>query len=185
MLFSMLSSILAAAILSNVLTQGIGLELLAENQFRVKPVVKNATLIAIASLVIFVIDYFVYSFVLLPLGLEIFNLLILVVLMIVVNELYRILVAKLKFDLPKSDTLMLHSAILLVGLLGLNSQSFELAFITTLGSLLGFIGISILLTMNVSRMRVSPMLKSFKGLPILLILLGLIALVLSGLGGIF
>ena len=34
----------------------IGLELLQDNQFRVKPVVKNASLIAIASLLIFILD---------------------------------------------------------------------------------------------------------------------------------
>jgi electron transport complex protein RnfA len=34
-------------------------------------------------------------------------------------------------------------------------------------------------------MRVNPLIKSFKGLPILLIILGLIALVFSGLAGLF
>jgi len=185
MIFALLSSVLAAAILSNILTQGIGLENLTKEEFRVKPVLKTTTVVSVAALLIFIIDYLIYNVVLLPLEATYLNIFVLVILMIILNELYQILVSKLKFELPKGETIILNSVVILVGLLGLTSLSFELAFIQIVGSLLGFIAMTILLTMNVSRMRVAPMIKSFKGLPIVLIVLGLIILVLTGLGGIF
>ena len=105
--------------------------------------------------------------------------------MIGVNELYKLVTDKTKFALPKEELFGLHSIVIIVGFMGLSNVAFDEAFIQVVGSLIGFIGLSILLTMIQSRMRVNPLIKSFKGLPILLIILGLIALVFSGLAGLF
>lgn len=185
MLFSLLSSLLGAAILSNVILQGVGLEAIQDREIRVKPVVIKSSLISVLALVVFIMDYVLLHFVLQPLNVEYLNFIVLALLMIGVNELYVMVTNKTKFNLPKDQMFGLHSVVIIVGFIGITSLNFDTAFIQVVGSLLGFIGLSILLTMIQSRMRVNPLIKSFKGLPILLIILGLIALVFSGLGGLF
>jgi len=185
MLFSLLSSILGATIVSNVILQGIGLESISQKEIRVKNAWIHAGIISIIATLIFLIDYLVVTFILKPLSLDYLNLVILSLLVILMNEAYQYVVSKIKFNLPKDTYFSLHSVVFLVGFMALGQQSFDLAFIEVIGSLLGFIGFTLLLTMIKSRMRVNPLIKSFKGLPILLIILGLIALILNGLSGIF
>ncbi len=185
MLFSLFSSLLAAAILSNILLRGIGLESVTPKTVRVKPVLIESAIISGMALLIFVIDYAILNFVLLPMNVVYLNLIVITLLVILVNEAYIYLTKKIKLELPVTNNLGLHSVLLIVGFFGFSTMSFDLAFINVLGSLLGFITFSILLVMIHSRLRVSPMLKAFKGLPILLIVLGLIALIMNGLGGIF
>lgn len=185
MLFSLFSSLLGSAILSNVILQGVGLEAVLDRQIRVKPVLIKSTLISVLALVVFLIYYVLLRFVLVPLDMAYLSMIVLALLMIGVNELYNLVVNKTKFNLPKDELFGLHSIIIIVGFFGLSTQAFDVAFISVLGSLIGFIALSVLLTMIQSRMRINPLIKAFKGLPILLIILGLIALVLNGLGGLF
>lgn len=185
MLFSLISSLLGAAILSNVILQGVGLETIQDREIRVKPVVVKSALISICALVVFLLDYILLTFVLVPVGMAYLNILLLALLMIGINELYVLVARKTKFELPTDQLFGLHSVVIIVGFIGITNQAFDTAFIQVIGSLLGFIGLSVLLTMIQSRMRVNPLIKSFKGLPILLIILGLIALVFSGLAGLF
>lgn len=185
MLFNLLSSLLGAAILSNVILQGVGLEAIKDREIRVKPVLVKSSLISLLALVVFLVDYVVLEFVLVPMDMAFLNIIVLALLMIGVNELYKLVTDKTKFALPKEELFGLHSIVIIVGFMGLSNVAFDEAFIQVIGSLIGFIGLSILLTMIQSRMRVNPLIKSFKGLPILLIILGLIALVFSGLAGLF
>src|SRR5690606_40197378 len=60
------------------------------------------------------------------------------------------------FNLPTDQLFGIHSVVIIVGFFGLTALSFEQAFIQVIGSLLGFIGLSVLLTMIQSRMRVNP-----------------------------
>jgi len=184
MLFSLFASILAAMLISNVVLQGIGLEVTAPKQIRLKPTLISTSVIALLSLVVFLVDYVIYSFILLPGGLEYFNLLVLAVLVIGITELYLFVTNKLSFDLPKSPFVGLQSIILVSGLVLSNQASFGEAFVFAFGALLGYIGFALLFTTLASRMRVAPLSKAFKGLPIALIILGLIALIFTGLGGI-
>ena len=185
MLFSLFSSLLGAAVLSNVILQGVGLEAIVDREIRVKPVLIKSGLISVFALVVFILDYVALHFLLQPLDLPFLNIFVLVLLMIGVNELYILVTNKTKFNLPNDHLFGLHSVVIIVGFMGILNQSFDLAFIQVLGLLIGFIALSILLTMIQSRMRINPLIKAFKGLPILLIILGLIALVLSGLSGLF
>lgn len=185
MLFSLFSSLLAAAILSNVILRGIGLESINLKTVRVKPVLVETSIISGMALLVFLIDFVVFNFILVPLNATYLNLLVVTLLVIVINEAYIYLTKKIKLELPVKEQLGLHSVLLIVGFFGFNMMSFDLAFIGVLGSLIGFILFSILLVIIHSRLRVSPMLKAFKGLPILLIVIGLIALIMNGLGGIF
>jgi electron transport complex protein RnfA len=185
MLFNLFAAILGAALLSNIITQGIGLESVKGNEFRIKPVLLKAGMVSCMSFIVFLLDYGIYQFILVTLGFEYLNLMILTVLMISLNELYQLTVKYFKLKLPTHDTFGLHSVILMVGLLSLQTVSFDVALVSAFGGLIGFMALSVLFTMNISRMRVSPILMSYKGLPILLIVLGLIAMVLTGLGGIF
>ncbi len=185
MLFSLFSSLLGAAILSNIILQGIGLEAIQTKEIRVKPILIKTSIISILALVVFMLDYILLQFVLSPMGMGYLNIMVLALLMIAVNELYVYVVQKLKFNLPTDQMFGIHSVVIVVGFIGLSTISFDQAFIQVIGALIGFIALSILLTMIQSRMRVNPLVKSFKGLPILLIILGLIALVFGGLSGLF
>ncbi len=185
MLFSLFSSLLAAAIISNVLLHGIGLLTLTKQEIRVKPVLISTSLICVLALLVFIIDHVLYHVLLVPFGLEYLNLLFITLLIIGLNEAYQYVVKRIKYELPKDKTFGLHSILLLVGFMGFLQMPFEVAFISVVGSLIGFVAFAVLFVMISSKIRVSPILKSFKGLPILLIILGLIALVVTGLGGIF
>ena len=185
MLFSLFASLLGAAILSNAILQGVGLDASLNKEIRIKPVLVKTSLISVIAIVIFMLDFVILQFVLEPLGAAYLNILVLAVLMIGMNELYVLVANKTKFNLPTDQLFGIHSVVIIVGFFGLTALSFDQAFIQVIGSLLGFIGLSVLLTMIQSRMRVNPLIKSFKGLPILLIILGLIALVFSGLSGLF
>jgi electron transport complex protein RnfA len=184
MWFSLFASILAAMLVSNVVLQGFGLEITQPKSIRLKPTLITTTLIALLSLIVFLVDYLLYTYVLVPGGFEYFNLLFLAVLVVGITELYLFVSNKLKFDLPKSPTVGLQTIILVVGLVLSNQSTFGEAFVFAFGALLGYIGFAILFTTLASRMRVAPLTKAFKGLPIALIILGLIALIFTGLGGI-
>ncbi len=184
MWLSLFASILAAMLVSNVVLQGFGLEVLSPKQIRLKPTLITSSIIAFLSLVVFLLDYVVYTFVLIPVGLEYYNLLVLAVLVIGIFELYLFVTSKLNFELPKAPMVGLQSIILVTGLVLSNQATFGEAFIVAFGSLLGYIGFAVLFTTLASRMRVAPLSKAFKGLPIVLIILGLIALIFTGLSGI-
>src|SRR5690554_6591423 len=163
MLFNLLSSLLEAAILSNIILQGVGLESIQDKEIRVKPVLTKSSLISVISLLVFVLYYVVVQFVLSALNLQFLSILVLILLMIGMNELYLFLTSKVKFKLPQDNFFGLHSVVIVVGFFGLANLAFDQAFIQALGSLIGFIGLSVLLTMIQSRMRINPLLKSFKG----------------------
>src|SRR5690554_1607523 len=147
MLFSLFSSLLGAAILSNVILQGVGLEAVTQKEIRVKPVLIKTALISILALVVFIVDFVLLHFVLMPLDVAFLNTFVLAVLMIGVNELYVLVTRKTKFNLPEDQLFGLHSVVIVVGFMGIANQNFDIAFIQVLGSLIGFIALSILLTM--------------------------------------
>lgn len=185
MIYSIFAGILSALIVSNLVTQGIGLESLNEHNKRLKPVLIKTSVISALSLIMFVVNYGLNLFVLQKFNFEYLGLLVIVGLMIGINELYLLFQNKSKLNLPKENHLVFHSIILIIGLLGFNNLTFGLALISVLGSLMGFILLSCLFTVLIDRLNTAPIIKSFKGLPILLIILGVIVLMLNGLGGIF
>ncbi|MFA5692522.1 MAG: hypothetical protein WC907_02800 [Acholeplasmataceae bacterium] len=185
MIYSVFASLLSALIVSNLLTQGIGFESLDNHEKRLKPVLIKTSVISLLSLLMFVVYYGLNVFVLKKLNLEYLGLIVIVGLMIGLNELYLLLQKKLKLNLPKENHLVFHSIILIIGMLGFNDLTFGIALVSVLGSLMGFILLSCLFTVLINRLNTAPIIKSFKGLPILLIILGVIVLMLNGLGGIF
>lgn len=184
MLFNTIATLLTAAILSNVVLSGLGLEVLTNEESRLKSVLVKSGIVSGISLLVYLVNFMISAFILTPLSLNYLNLLVIVLLMIGFNELYTFITSKLKFESLKNDKMALSSIVLLVSFMGLATQSFETGIVVVLGSLIGYVAFSLLITMIQSRIRVNPMLKTVKGLPILLIILGLIAMVISGLGGI-
>jgi electron transport complex protein RnfA len=184
MLFNILASILSGVLVSNVMTHGLGLETIIEPQTRIKPVFIKCSIVAVMSLLVFGIDIALVQFVLIPFDLMYLHLLIVMFLLICVNELYQVIQPKVPF-LPHEPYMGIHSILLVPIIYGLGSVSLGDATIQMFAAAIGFVATSVLFTVIISRIRVNPLLKGFKGLPILLIILGLIAMVLSGLKGIF
>lgn len=185
MVFNLFASILAAMLVSNIVLQGFGLEVITTKNIRIKQTLINTAIVAVISLVVFLLDYVLYAFVLLPAGAAYFNLLIIATLAILVNEAYAFLLKKTNLPLPNNAMMGLQSMILVAGLILSNQSSFGEAFLVAFGTMLGYIGFAVVFTTIASRMRIAPVSKAFKGLPIALIILGLIALVLTGLSGLF
>lgn len=185
MVFNLFASILAAMLVTNIVLQGFGLEVVTSKNIRIKQTLINTALVSVIALVVFLLDYVIYAFVLVPVGAQYFNLLIIATLAILVNEGYAYLVKKTNLPLPSHSIMGLQSMILVAGLILSNQSSFGEAFLMAFGTMLGYIGFAVIFTTIASRMRVAPVSKAFKGLPIALIILGLIALVLTGLSGLF
>ncbi|VEU82996.1 hypothetical protein [Acholeplasma hippikon] len=183
--YSILASLLTAAILSNVVLQGLGLEVLSQKELRVKNVFIRACIIAVLAFVAYLIDFVLYTFILVPLDATFLNLVVVALLAIGLNEIYQLLVAKVKLSLPQDEKIGLQSVLLLVAFMGIATMTFGNGIVIVLGSLVGYILFASLITIIQTRIRINPVLKGFKGLPILLIIIGLIAMVLTGLGGIF
>lgn len=185
MFYNILSSLLAAAILSNIVLQGIGLETLNQKDLRVKNVFVRSSIIALLAFIAYLIDFVLVKFVLVPLDAQFLNLIVVALLVVGLNELYQFIISKIKLQLPQDEKIGLQSALLLVAFMGLSQMHFADGIVIVLGSLIGYILFASLITIIQTRIRINPVLKGFKGLPILLIIIGLIAMVLTGLGGIF
>lgn len=182
MLFSIFSSLLNAVFVGNIVTSGIGIEVTNSNDIRLKPTLIYTSIVAVLSIATFLLYYPIHQFVLVPLDATYLGLMIIAVFVIGLIELYRLLPYKW---LPENKFLALNTVMLLSLFVSWGSIDFAEALLYTVGSVIGFIGLSLVFTTIFQRLRVSTMFKALKGLPIMLILLGLVALVMAGLGGVF
>lgn len=185
MFYSIFIALIAASLVSNLLIQGVGFESLTNNENRLKPTLIKTGVISVIALIIFNLNYVLMEFVLKPINFEYLSLLVIVFLLIGLNELYIYINNRFKLNLPSDYSVVLNSVVVIIGLLSFNNLGYGLALVNATGLLVGFILFSLLFTMLINRLNIAPIIKSFKGLPILLIILGIIALMLNGLGGVF
>lgn len=81
--------------------------------------------------------------------------------------------------------MILNSAVIFITLMSYQENSFLSALAVVLGSLLGYMGVMVLLTTIQVRLKTAPDSLVIKGLPMLLIILGVMAVAFRGLAGIF
>lgn len=188
MIFAFFAAVLNAALIQNIVTSSqAGLEATRIRKGRIKPVFEYALTVSVLSLITFLIAYPLYQYALVPLDIAYFNLLLLGFVLIGVHAAFVILKRYVKFlnKFPSEPYVILNTALVYMVLTAFLQTNFVTALSYTLGTLAGFVVILVIYQTIISRLSISPIPKSFRGLPIILMVLGLIAIALSGLNGIF
>ncbi len=188
MIFAFFAAILNAALISNIVaTNQVGLEAQETPKGRILPMFIYAAYVGIMALIIWLIGYPIYQFLLVPLNLGYLDLMMMGILMIAVTQGAYLLLSNKKIGkyLPQNKYVILNTALLFIVFSGLKQASFLNSLTYVLGADIGFIGVLSVYQTIISRLNIAPIPKAFKGIPIILIILGLIAIALAGINGIF
>ncbi|CCV64949.1 putative electron transport complex, RnfABCDGE type, A subunit [Alteracholeplasma palmae J233] len=188
MIFTFIATILSALFYQNVvLTKTALTEDSLKDETRIVPVLKYSGCVSLFTLVIFLVSYPIYQYGLKPFDLGYFNYLLVVLLMVGLHALITYLLNKKNKDQYKEliSNMILNSAVIFITLMSYQENSFLSALAVVLGSLLGYMGVMVLLTTIQVRLKTAPDSLVIKGLPMLLIILGVMAVAFRGLAGIF
>ena len=113
------------------------------------------------------------------------NVIVISIVALIVTKVFKVIK---KDSCPETSallsTLITNNMILFVVLQTVNSSDLVNVVVTSLGMSLGFFFISYVVMAMEQRMQSSQMMPAFKGKPAMLILMGVLALILTGFGGI-
>lgn len=174
--------------ISNVLIMNlIGLPLFKEKQVSIEPAIKIGLLTTLISVISMMLIYPINKYLvedanyLLPL--------VAIVLIAVVSMLINHIANRINLPLKENEVFLpmisFNTIIFFVVLTGVNQTSFFLSTFYALGAGLGYTLLMLMMVTIKPRLELPGLPKAFKGMPIMLITLGLIALTFMGLAGLF
>lgn len=146
-------------------------------------VLRIGTSTLLLSLITTVVSYLLNTYILIPLNIEFISTILFVLLIVSLVELFKYIITKyykkLYSNIENEYLLLItNCAIFGVVLLNINnSYSLVESIIYSIGSSIGFTLLLYIISNLKARLDKSPIIKSFKGLPILLITLGIIAMI--------
>lgn len=174
--------------ISNVLiTNLIGLPIFKEKQVSIEPAIKIGLLTTLISVVSMAVIYPLNKVLLDETAylIPLFSILVVALVSMLVN----IVAKKINYSLKENEIFLpmisFNSIIIFVVLLGASQTTFFQSVFYALGSGLGYTLLMLMMVTIKPRLELPGLPKAFKGLPIMLITLGLIALTFMGLAGLF
>lgn len=184
-----LAIIFSVVFINNILLSNlIGLPIF-NKETKLKDLVVEGLKTVVVGIITIAIIYPIYRFLLVPEAMEYLVLLFVVIFGALVSILLNKLMVQYKLKEESKDYSLLSTAsvvVIVAGLLITNTSdiTFLASIATVLGLTLGHLLITVLMFVIQPKINLPGVPKAFKGLPLMLITIGLIAMVFMGLNGI-
>lgn len=190
-----LAIIFSVVFINNILLSNLmGFPLLSK-ETKMRDLVVEGLKTLVVGLITIMVIFPIYKFLLLPDGIEYFALLFVVIIAALVTILVNKAMIQLKLTEEKVGNFSLlttaNVVIIVAGLLvtnqiaGAESLGFFGAVVTVLGLTLGHLLVVLMIYVTAPKISLPGVPKAFKGIPLMLITIGLFAMVFMGLNGIF
>lgn len=189
MILSFIAGIFSALLFQNVVTTytaGVDF-VLQQPTKRVKEAFIYGAMVSVLALLIFLISYPLNRFLYIPYNITYLMYMSLAVIIIMIHVIGEIILTKLKKEALKTffTKALFNSAAIFIVVLSLEQTTFLKAFSLVLGSGLGVVLMLMVLSTIELKLESSNESLVIKGLPMILIILGMIGIVFKGLSGIF